>query len=180
MTFAEYIENNKDLYDMGNEEKPLELPINPYYGKDGNVTSNKLPTTFTDGRMDRYNKIKQQVLVLQQLHDEFGGKTLDNVLQNLLADLKELEKDMPNLDECIDNFTKAHKNDWEDIRVVDCFFGKNLTQRILSACKFELHISTLGELVKTPKTDLLKCYQIGHKCIVAIREFFKEKYNVDW
>lgn len=54
-------------------------------------TNNSLPTTYTDGRMERYKKIERQVEVLCDLSPEFGGRTLDNVLQNLVAELKELE-----------------------------------------------------------------------------------------
>jgi len=55
------------------------------------MITNKLPTTFTDGRYDKYTKLKEQVKVLQSLLPRYGGRTLENIIQDINARMKEME-----------------------------------------------------------------------------------------
>ena len=45
----------------------------------------------------QYNRLKHQLEVLNELMHQYGGKTLDNVVQNLVALKEELEKKNPGI-----------------------------------------------------------------------------------
>ena len=52
---------------------------------------NKLPTTYTDGRYDKYTELEKQMKVMQDLLPRYGGRTLENIIQDINARRKEME-----------------------------------------------------------------------------------------
>ena len=112
----------------------------------------------TEERIDRYTQIKQQLEVLHELQPKFGGRTLDNIIQNLEAD--------------VNLYFPASK------KLIDCDFGKYLTIRILNVC-FLYNVRTLGDLAHS-KFTLMKDRRLGKKSFFAIKEYFKKNYNYDW